>query len=209
MKTIGVVIVCYGNKFYLQQSIKALSSVSGQTVLPDEVILVYGKNGKLHELINNAVKNLNTDYFIRLDADDTISDDYIESFHKASGDIIKPFVVMTDENGRHLTERHQIPDKPLNQGNHIVSTAPVRRDLFLEVGGYNEHPILEDYDLFIRLTLYKDATIGKMNGTLFYTQRKNSRNTSDPNGWKYNQVLIDKYYNSINIPIDKQYRFFS
>ena len=54
MKTVGVVIICYGDKFYLKQSIKALSSVSNQTVLPDEVVLVYEKNGKLHELINNA-----------------------------------------------------------------------------------------------------------------------------------------------------------
>jgi hypothetical protein len=47
-----------------------------------------------------------------------------------------------------------------------------------------------------------------MNGTLFYTQRMGSRNTSDPEGWKYNHVLIEKYYNSIKLPIDKQYNFF-
>lgn len=209
MKTIGVVIVCYGDRFYLKESQKAFKSITEQTVLPDEIRIVYAKNGKLHDMINNEVRNLSTDYFMRLDADDTVSKDYIECFQKATGDILKPYIIMVDENGRALTERQQLPDKPLNQGNHIVSTAPIRRDLFLEIGGYNEHPILEDYDLFIRLSLYKNAKIGKMNGTLYYTQRPGkTRNTIDPEGWKYNQVLIDKYYGSVNVPLIQQYKFF-
>lgn len=209
MKTIGVVIVCYGDRFYLEESQKAFKSVVGQTVLPDEIRVVYSKNGKLHSLINDAVRNLSTDYFIRLDADDYLSKDYIECFQKATGDILKPYIVMVDEKGGALTERHQLPDKPLNQGNHIVSSAPIRRDLFLEIGGYNEHPILEDYDLFIRLSLYKNAKIGKMNGTLYYMQRPGkTRNTIDPDGWKYNLVLIDKYYGAIKPSISEQYTFF-
>lgn len=211
-KTVGVVIVCYGDKFYLRRSLKALSSVINQTVSADEIRFVYVENGKLHTLINDAVRSLSTDYFIRLDADDFISEDYIQCFKNVSGDIIKPYVIRVDEEGNVLSTREQIPDKPLNQGNHIVSTAPIRRDLFLDVGGYNDHPVLEDYDLFIRLSIFKSAKINQMEGTLYYTQRSGSRNTANPDDYKYNNVLIEKYFgvNSVsnqNI-MSNEYKFF-
>jgi glycosyltransferase involved in cell wall biosynthesis len=177
--TLGIVIVCYGdNPFYLERSTKAIESAVSQTVSPDEIRFVYKKKGQLHRLLNQTVAQMRTDFVCRLDADDWLSDDYVESFHRSSGDIRKPYIETVNADGSVVEPRHMLLDSPIMYGNHIVSAAPVNRKIYLDVGGYKDYPLLEDHDLFIRM-LRVGAALGHMDGTLYYTQHPDSRNRAD------------------------------
>lgn len=67
------------------------------------------------------------------------------------GELLQPATSYVDEHGN-ATEPSLIPAKPLLDGNYLVIGTLVPRRLFLEVGGFTDWPLYEDWDLWLRCT---------------------------------------------------------
>ena len=172
-KTIGVIIVSYGEGDWLPMSLQAYDSVIKQTVMPDEIRVVNIKSQTdLANLRNKEIENLSTEYFCILDADDMLHPDFIKNFHEGFGDIMNPFQVYVGED---FSNRRRLEGN-LRNNPYIIVGAPARRDLFLEVGGFDSRfKVSEDYHLWCKM-YNKGAYVGKTDGIYIIRNRPDGRN---------------------------------
>lgn len=157
---IGVVIPAFGD-WYIRKSADAVDSVMG-LVVPDGVEVVW----QVIEVVDNVSVARNqgakhmlakdADWLIFLDADDLLDPGYVEKAlpYMDLVDLIQPATCGFYPDGSTDEEPNLIePARSFLQRNHIVIGAPVRASLFEEVGGFNDLPVLEDWDLWIRVML--------------------------------------------------------
>ena len=104
---------------------------------------------------NSAVSScFHSDWLIFLDADDELSPGYVEAMLAGHGDMRWPSTIGVYEDG--TTDYAAVllePKGSLLVHNWMVIGTMIRRDKFLEVGGFRDLPILEDWDLWIRMVM--------------------------------------------------------
>lgn len=173
--TIGVAICTFGQSSWLEKSLThALPSIEAQTVTPTQIVTIHMPLGTLAQARNQAVYGLETEWVVFLDADDQLEPDYIEKIPTTSEfDILAPLI-------RHNADG-QISRLPaswhISANNWIVIGAPFRRKFFMCVGGFQEFPGLEDWDLWIRME-EAGAKIGVFDGCYRVFDNPGSRNKS-------------------------------
>lgn len=136
---------------------RAQQSAFNQVVKANRVI--WSHKATVSEARNFGASLSTGDWLIFLDADDELDPRYIEHMIAGSGDIRQPSTLGV-VNGVEDDFPVLIEQKSLIIGNYLIIGSMVRRKLFLSVGGFRDFPILEDWDLFIRLAL-AGAKIGK------------------------------------------------
>lgn len=150
-ETIGVVVATYGDARWAElAAARALPSVMRQTSPPDQVEVIHGHT--LHDARNEGAWELSTDHVIFLDADDELDERYVEAMRLGRGDVRQPSTIGCYPDGRTDAAAVLIPSKPLREGNFLVIGSRVRRSMFLAVGGFQDWPAWEDWDLFVRLS---------------------------------------------------------
>jgi GT2 family glycosyltransferase len=135
------------------------------------------------------VRLSDAEWLIFLDADDELDSHYIEEMLKGQGDIRQPSTLGV-VNGKEDDYPVLIPPHPggFLVGNHLVIGCMVRRKLFLDVGGFRNLPILEDWDLWIRCILY-DGKVGTVPKAIYRVHvNPNSRNQQDGHGKTYTEI---------------------
>ena len=108
---------------------------------------------------NDGAKAAQTEWLIFLDADDELAPGYVEAMLAGEGDIRKPATLGFYPDGTEDEAPAIIPERAIAMAKRIVIGAMCRRDLFLEVGGFREWPVLEDWDLWRRMVA-AGATVG-------------------------------------------------
>lgn len=104
---------------------------------------------------NEGALKASSEWICFLDADDELERGYMDAMLEVPGDIRYPLVRRIPENflpGSPLPAPQILPRKCLILGNYIVVGALQRRDLFLAVGGFDEHETYEDWALYLKLT---------------------------------------------------------
>lgn len=154
---IGIIVPAFGEE-YLKKAGKALESVARLKRHHGLAVVGYTASNAtdLFDARNSAADmalDEGADWLIFLDADDTLDENYLlaasELFDEA--DLIKPATLGVYEDGSTDDEVVMIPapKNPLDK-NDIVIGAPIRSSLFVEVGGFNDLPVLEDWELWLR-----------------------------------------------------------
>lgn len=172
--SVGVVVGTFGDEEYwgpLAQ--RALKSVVTQTFPVDGMVHVHAAD--LATARNEGAAQLETDWLIFLDADDTLHHDYVHYSMLGTGDIRQP---MTVTRGNPDEQPIFIPPKnSLREGNWIVVGAMCKSELFFTAGGFNPaYPVYEDWALWLRMNLL-GAEIGQAPGAIYeVTVREGSRN---------------------------------
>jgi GT2 family glycosyltransferase len=150
---VDVIIGTYGNwDVWGILAHRARLSVEAQTVLPNEVHEVHADT--LASARNQGAADSIADWLIFLDADDELDPYYVEEMLKGTGDMRWPSTIGYYENGQ--IDDYAVPHEPRSSllvGNHMVIGTMVRREQFIDVGGFRELASLEDWDCWIRLTL--------------------------------------------------------
>lgn len=148
-ESLGIVIATYGDDagFWFTEMQRAMASVAEQTRLPDEVMVVHITDGSVARARNRGAKALETELVVFLDADDALNETYVEAMLGSEGDVIKPRTVYASKGG---SPSFIDPMEPI-RGNHIVVGAGVNRERFLDVGGFQEWPIYEDWALWLEM----------------------------------------------------------
>lgn len=139
---VTVVVPIFGDlDVWLPRARTAKASVDAQTV-PTACHIVEGVD--LPDARNAALALVETEFVIVLDADDELDPRYVEHMLAGTGDVRWPTIQYRD--GTLISD----PVGALPEANHIVIGAMARRDLLVDVGGFTDLPVLEDYDLWCR-----------------------------------------------------------
>lgn len=157
--SIAVCVATYGDyRHWAPLATRAMRSADCQTVRPAYVRWVHSLS--LHTARNQAAHEAaslraQADWLCFLDADDELDDRYIETMWDTVRDLSEPALVQPATlgvyaNGREDPEPVLIPPKPLLDGNFMVIGTLVRYDQFHRVGGFQDFPCYEDWDLWIR-----------------------------------------------------------
>jgi len=182
MQTVDVVIATCGLDdlaWWWQQKCEAALSAQHQSVWPEDIHLSHAPT--LAESRNQGAAHSDADWLIFLDADDRLERRYIESMldergMTGAGDVRWPSVLYRRADGVDRLPEALPPQPTLLMGNHLVIGSMMRRSLFDDVGGFRELPILEDWDLFIRLALAGADLQPRLEAVYIAMQRPGSRN---------------------------------
>lgn len=150
--TVSIIIGTFGDvKWSDLANERALPSALAQGV---EVVHAHGDT--LAQARNDAANTATGEFLVTLDADDELSRGYVEAILKGSADLRSPAIQYIypdyEEKPKLLTPKN------LRRGNYLPVGTAIRRELFMEVGGFRDLRAWEDWDLFVRLYL-RGATI--------------------------------------------------
>lgn len=178
---ISIIIGIYGEDWIRNHEgliLRAYESAKLQTV-PVQVIVSEGNT--LAAARNEGARVASRERLVFLDADDTISPDFAEKAIEPE-DVLQPLT--NDESGRigYIPPRDSLLD-----GNHLIVGCPVKKDVFMSVGGFDEWPIYEDWALWLKI---QDAngSFGKTTGIYNINYRNDSRNNDSVGPETYHKI---------------------
>lgn len=195
MKTFSILICTFGSSWWRDLAIsRALPSA--QTQGDNEIILVHDPdpNAPLGPLRNRAADMASSDFIVFVDGDDELESGYIDAMRKGSADIMIPRVRVLCEgpNETPMPAPFEIPTRPLLDGNYAIVGSPIRRDLFLSVGGYPNLEYAEDWGMILAAWISAATFEHIPQATYRQHWRKHSRN-QHPDGEILRQNIRDHY----------------
>jgi glycosyltransferase involved in cell wall biosynthesis len=204
---VSILISCYKKEEYLDECV---FSVTEQTVRPKEIILahdgcespsshidattlIYPKNMGVVKIRNEMVRFCQSKFIIFLDGDDKLPPDYIEKMFISIGknDIAYPSILWwygKDKN-RLFEAPEKLIAKEMLQSCKIPVSCLIKKDKYLDLGGFLNYDLFEDWDMWLR-AMDKKYKFVKANTYLFYRQTPNTRNRQETNLKKtiYNKI---------------------
>jgi len=194
---VGIVVATFGGQEWIDRGKRAVASAENQTVdcFVTWVHAAADPGCSLGALRNEGTIALpEVDWLIFLDGDDELAPDYVERMLEGEGDIRQPGTIGVREDGVEDDHAVLIPEKSLIDGNFIVIGAMIDAKKFFEVNGFGDYPIIEDWDLWLRMYC-AGATIGKCPEAVYrVTVREGSRNTTDQT--KIYKLIRSKNYDA-------------
>lgn len=166
-----------GNRDWLDQAIRSFPEGTKYLVLEND--------GELAEAKNEGAKAAETPFVQFFDADDVALPDFLENLRSMAwnADVVYPTMILTSEDlteplGTHLA--FPFCGNRLLDFNFVSGSSLVRREKFLEVGGFDpSFPVWEDWDLWVRMyragAHFKPCTQAKM----IYRQHSYSRSQTE------------------------------
>lgn len=152
MGDVTVVIATFGDQEWRQLADHAEASV------PDDVPVIRVHGQTLAQARNQGLELVRTEYVVHLDADDTLEAGYLPALLDGSADLRAPAVRYVAEGRSDRPARvprvaghdHDCTGDCLPHGNWLVVGTLARTRLLLDVGGWEEWPIYEDWALWAR-----------------------------------------------------------
>jgi hypothetical protein len=147
--------------------------------------LILENDRELADALNEGLRAAETEYVLRLDADDILDEQSVRWLHAAAWDVdvAYPKLVLVTEDlkvlGAH--EPGEFCPHRLAVWNYIPGAGAVfRRQAALDVGGYREMDALEDWDLWLRMARNGARFKYHPDAKYFYRQVDGSRNKIGP-----------------------------
>jgi GT2 family glycosyltransferase len=158
VSTISVIIATYGDIEWAHMAeSRAYPSLERQDDPDFDFITRHEEHGTRATSLNNAAAETTGEYLLWLDADDEFAPGYVGAMRRAlernTSDgtrvLFTPAVqqIRKGRPGRPFF----FPECSFETGNWIVIGTMISRELFMEIGGFHEHPHgLEDWNLWAR-----------------------------------------------------------
>jgi hypothetical protein len=168
-----------GNKEWLEQAVRSLGDIPH---------LIVENDGEVGEARNHGMREATTEFVQFIDADDVAAPGMVDELYRAiwDVDVTYPQMFLVSEDLSEPLGLHEAqPFCPmrLEQGNFVPGCALVRREKALAVGGFRELPILEDWDLWLRMSRAGAKFKGVPAARLYYRQVEGSRNKNADVDW--------------------------
>lgn len=157
--SVGIVVATYGNVEWMKTAQQAIASASTQTI---PVPVEYHHGPDLATARNEGAKRLGTEWVIFLDADDSLDERYVEHMLSTEddSDLRQPSTLGVYPDGSEDDQPVLIPKRDIRTSNYLVIGSMCRREHLLDLGGFDSTlPILEDWDMWIRMIL-NGAVVG-------------------------------------------------
>ncbi len=194
---ITVIVTCYNHEKYIEQCLRSVFNQTYQNIelivlddgstdgskqiilktlkdSPFEVRFESHKNMGVVKTRNKGIELINGKYFLFVDSDDYLPDDYVEELYSCAinqqADIVYCDLFDFEKNEIYLKARNFEINSFLT-ANYISNCSLVRKDILGEIR-YDEHlsgKKLEDYDFFLNLVINRNAkACYQPNTKLFY-----------------------------------------
>lgn len=142
----------------------------------------------LAEARNRCAELATTEHLIFLDADDSLAPGYVEAMLAADGDLRAPALHLVHPDG--TTEIPDLSTRDMNVTNQCAIGTLIRRDMFLDVGGFWEEPAWEDWSLFRRCWLLGASIVHVPDAVYVSHADPAGRNSTVANGPKLHREII-------------------
>lgn len=205
MPLVSIIVPCYNQAQYLDE---CLQSVVNQTYQDWECIIIddesldntaevvskwankdirfkylFQENAGVCKARNLGIHNSNGTFILPLDADDYISENYLEacikSIENTKSKIVFGRVSFFGEKTNELILQNTVEIKDLLEFNKIHCSGLFRKEDFFKTGGYDENMKFgfEDWELWINILKDGGKAIKANNCILYYRIKDNSRST--------------------------------
>lgn len=111
-----------------------------------EQLETYGES--LADCRNRAAQQAESEWLCFLDSDDELQPGFFDAMERANADLRTPQVQYVRRGRVH--DPMFWPEGDLRNGNHLIVSTLIRRDLFFEVGAFRDVLLYEDWDLWQR-----------------------------------------------------------
>lgn len=150
---VSVLVATFGDAEW--SKLAAERAVPSAQALGVPVVHVHGDT--LHDARNEAVERASTEWVVHLDGDDELERGFVDRIAAGSADLRAPAVRYV-RNGfepapivpKVAGHSHECGAECLPFGNWLVVGTAVRRQMVLDVGGWRDLPMYEDWDLWAR-----------------------------------------------------------
>ena len=176
-------------------------------------LIIFNKaNLGLIKTCNSIISQLSGEYFVRVDADDYVEENFVSEFFSVifskGCDLIYPNYYLVDMSGKKIAlyERNSQSNVPsFNRPFHGAFTF-IKRDFFNHIGGYNEAYTRQDgYYLWLQGILNKARIYHHALPLFNYRQHRGSLSSDKRNlfetRYDINYHYLKGYYNGKQIPI--------
>ena len=171
---ISVIIGTYGDDWLArnrQVYDRAIESVRNQT--SDDVELILSHETTLQSARNLGARKALGRYLVFLDADDWLDPDFCERIVEPE-DVLQPKTAY-HRGGVQGEVEYLEPYEDLLDGNHLIIGCPVKREVFMDVGGFDDYHVFEDWALWLKVR-QAGGTFGKTTGVYNIDTTEYSRN---------------------------------
>jgi GT2 family glycosyltransferase len=155
MTTISVVIATYGEEAWYEMAMeRAYPSAQGQGA--DNVMVCHHPIGTIATARNQGADVMDSPWLLFLDADDELAPGYVGAMKRAIEQHADGASVLLTPATQWIRRGIPAPpgfqrEVPLERGNWLVIGTLIQRSLFMQIGGFHEHPHgLEDWNLWAR-----------------------------------------------------------
>ena len=174
-----------GNREWLQQAVRSLGPIPH---------IIVENDGEVGEARNAGMREATTEYVMLMDADDVAHRNMVDELYRAIWDVDVTYpqmLLMSEDLSEPVGLHEALPFCPmrLEQGNFVPGCALVRREKALEVGGFRNLPLLEDWDLWLRMSRAGARFKPVPDARLYYRQVEGSRNKNQDVDW--DKVALD------------------
>ena len=154
---ISIIVATYGDEQHWDKiAHAAMLSAYQQSPSFTQVIRVHGDS--LHEARNAGAAKAYGDTLVFLDADDWLDPMFsvLASFAMKKHDVIQPKTRFVEAMGPSQqfnstpTWLEPSSDEGLIGGNHLIVGCPIKREMFMDIGGFDDWPVYEDWALWLK-----------------------------------------------------------
>lgn len=148
MEDLTILICAHGDEAWRDLAYsRAFPSAEGQA----HTLVFYEPEQTLAQVRNAAAESTSSKWLCFLDADDELDFGYVDAMrrHSEADCLLAPAVKYVDSTRE--TEPATLPNEPgdMRVVNRCVIGTLIQRSTFVEVGGFQEWPLFEDWDLFL------------------------------------------------------------
>lgn len=188
---VTVCVCTYGDVRWIDLAMtRAMPSAYRQTAPP--CVMHRHHRSSLALARNGAARDATTKHLIFLDADDELDRGYVEAMLRGTADVRRPSTVGVVD-GVEVSAPVMMTGRNLLEGNYIVIGAMVDREKMLAVGGFSDYPVLEDWDLWIRMKLAGYSFEPIPDAIYRVHLARQSRNKDQALQREYYTLITDKY----------------
>ncbi len=190
---VAVIVATFGTTNWEIDGDMAVQKLRDQTIKPGRTLLTMREHRlymTLSEVRNSAVESLSKDttyddigWLVFLDASDELDPHFVETLtsYEGDADILQVSVRGFREEG--LATREWLEPEPvfhakkfpLIRQNYLTIASPVRRETFLDVRGFDEWPVLEDWAFWLKCEK-AGAKFGELPEACYYINDAHERN---------------------------------
>lgn len=194
MTSFSIILGTYGDDSWCERAQElALTTTGTQTHDDFEVVAYHGKT--LASARNHAAQDANGEYLVFLDTGDYLDAQYLEAMNKAEGELRRPAIRGFNHDG-FIDEEPIMFIRPASvlTRNFIVIGAAVNRARFLQVDGFGELPVLEDWDLWLKLMCFLDVEVVDVPEAIYLINDEEHERNLNPLMDLYAQRIRRKFY---------------
>ena len=192
---VTIIVATYGSEMWRRMALgRAVPSAKRQGY---PVIHVHGDS--LHEARNEGAERALSEWLVFLDGDDELSDGYVDALLDGKGDLRVPRLMFTDDD--QIWEPFDLRERDMMSGNPAPIGTMIRKEMFIQCGGFKDYPAWEDWSLFMRAYMLGAEVVHHDRAIYYALDRLHSRNKSvdNPNQLakrirKDNREWLKSYY---------------